>query len=215
MKVITNTNGEYFSLLGSPHFTNNPEIAQEFPNDKVGMLAIEEYIDSDYERFGMMDCKVTDQPVRAITKSNMLAECTLSYRSGVKPQERVKITSVYEASKYLRSVWNVDAMEHHEEMMILMLNTGGQVLGWVKISSGGLAGTVCDPKLIFQAALLANAHSIMLCHNHPSGNLEPSRVDINLTERAKAAGKLLEIGVVDHIILTADSYYSFSEQGLI
>ncbi|HEX5000915.1 MAG TPA: JAB domain-containing protein [Bacteroidia bacterium] len=83
------------------------------------------------------------------------------------------------------------------------------------MSIGGTTGTVVDPKLVFSVALKCNAHGIILCHNHPSGNLNPSEADIRLTEKLKSAGFLLEIIVLDHIILTSESYISFVDKGLM
>jgi DNA repair protein RadC len=83
------------------------------------------------------------------------------------------------------------------------------------VSSGGVTGTVADPKLIFMAALRVNAVSIILCHNHPSGSLKPSRADEELTQKIKGAGNFLDIKVLDHVILTAESYFSFADEGLL
>ena len=78
-----------------------------------------------------------------------------------------------------------------------------------------MSGTVADPKLIFAAALKACASSIILAHNHPSGNLKPSQSDIDLTRKLKDGGKLLEIQMLDHIIVTTEGYYSFADEGLV
>jgi DNA repair protein RadC len=78
-----------------------------------------------------------------------------------------------------------------------------------------MAGTIADPKIVFTAALKSAASSIVLCHNHPSGALSPSQADINLTRKLKSAGEFLDIAVVDHIILTSESYFSFADEGLI
>jgi DNA repair protein RadC len=97
----------------------------------------------------------------------------------------------------------------------LLLNRGNKVLGWANISNGGITGTVADPLLIFQTALLTNATSIILSHNHPSGNRTPSSADIDLTRKVKSAGQILEIMVLDHVIVTTDGYYSFADEGII
>jgi DNA repair protein RadC len=89
------------------------------------------------------------------------------------------------------------------------------VLGISEISTGGFAGTVADPKVIFSIALKACASSIILSHNHPSGNLKPSQADLNLTRKIKSGGELLDIAVLDHIILTSDSYFSFADEGIL
>jgi len=103
----------------------------------------------------------------------------------------------------------------HEEFWILILNRRYQVLKKQPISSGGVSGTIADPKIIFHAALQELASSIILVHNHPSGNRNPSQSDLNLTKNLKKAGEVLEIPVVDHIIYTDDGYTSFSDDGLL
>lgn len=101
----------------------------------------------------------------------------------------------------------------HEEFWVLMLNKANKVINKNLISKGGQAGTVVDPKIIFKAALEHNAASILLAHNHPSGNLKPSQADLDLTKKLKAAGKLLDITVLDHLIFAGNSYMSFADEG--
>ncbi|MEO5572387.1 MAG: DNA repair protein RadC [Bacteroidia bacterium] len=106
----------------------------------------------------------------------------------------------------------------HEEFFVLMLNRGNDVLKdhpVEKISKGGIAGTVVDPKLIFKAALEHNASGIILSHNHPSGNPKPSPEDLKLTKKIKEAGMLMEISVLDHIIVAGEKYFSFADEGLL
>ncbi|MBY0482605.1 MAG: JAB domain-containing protein, partial [Chitinophagaceae bacterium] len=102
-----------------------------------------------------------------------------------------------------------------EQFKVLYLNRGNKVLAIIEISSGGISGTVADPRLIFAAALKLNASSLILCHNHPSGNLSPSEADKILTEKISRAGKLLDVQVIDHIILSSEGYFSFIDQGLL
>ena len=101
----------------------------------------------------------------------------------------------------------------HEEFWILLLSRSNQIIGTKKISEGGMTGTVADSKNIFKAALEQNAISIILCHNHPSGNLQPSDADLKLTKRLRQAGEALEISVLDHIIVSQNGYYSFADEG--
>ncbi len=101
----------------------------------------------------------------------------------------------------------------HEEFWIVMLNRANKIIGHKKISEGGINGTVADPRIIFKQALENYATSIVLCHNHPSGNIIPSNEDIRLTQKIKEAGKLLDILVLDHIIIGDKKYYSFSDEG--
>jgi DNA repair protein RadC len=103
----------------------------------------------------------------------------------------------------------------HEEFWILLLTQNCKVLGKELISKGGLNATVADPKVIFSSALRHSAASIMMAHNHPSGSLKPSHQDIELTKKISAAGRLLDIKVLDHLIITDSSYYSFADEGVI
>ena len=103
----------------------------------------------------------------------------------------------------------------HEEFWILILNRRNQIIKKQLISSGGVSGTVADPKIIFNAALQELASSIVLIHNHPSGNLKPSQSDIGLTKKLKSAGDVLEIPIMDHLIYTDDGYYSFADEGML
>ncbi|MEJ6979595.1 DNA repair protein RadC [Pedobacter sp. P351] len=104
---------------------------------------------------------------------------------------------------------------NHEEFWIVLLNRANNVLSQHLISKGGQAGTIADPKIIFQAALENHAASIILCHNHPSGNLKPSQADLNLTRKLRDAGQFLDIGVLDHVIFTNSSYFSFADEGIL
>jgi DNA repair protein RadC len=104
---------------------------------------------------------------------------------------------------------------NHEEFWILLLNRSNHVIKKQLISSGGVSGTVADPKLIFKAALEELASSIILIHNHPSSNLKPSEQDIKLTKKMTEAGKVLEIPVLDHLIFTNDAYFSFADEGIL
>lgn len=154
----------------------------------------------------------TKNPI--IEKSPNIAEVELTYKTKIKAKDRVRVTGSPESVDILRSVWS-DKIEWIEEFVILLLNRNNQVLGWVKISQGGTSGTFTDPKIIFQYAINANASGVILSHNHPSGNLKPSQADRDITERIKNGGKLLDISILDHIIMTEDGYFSFADEGLL
>lgn len=96
---------------------------------------------------------------------------------------------------------------------MLLLNRASNSLGWAKISEGGIAGTVMDVKIILQHVLLAHASSVILAHNHPSGNLMPSREDLATTKRIKQACELLEVSLIDHLILTDATYHILADAG--
>lgn len=101
----------------------------------------------------------------------------------------------------------------YEEFWMLILNRANRVLKQVRISEGSVSGTVADPKKIFKIALHSKASSIVLLHNHPSGQLKPSQADISLTHKLVAAANLLDMQVVDHLIISQTGYYSFADEG--
>lgn len=103
----------------------------------------------------------------------------------------------------------------HEEFWLLLLDRGNRLLNQCRVSMGGLHGTVADPKVIFKRALDDRASSVVLCHNHPSGQLRPSEEDIRLTRKLTEGGRLLDIAVQDHLIVTATGYYSFADNGML
>ncbi len=103
----------------------------------------------------------------------------------------------------------------HEEFWILLLNRANEVIRPMQISSGGVSGTVADPKMIFKVAVEYLASAIVLVHNHPSGNRTPSQADRDLTQKLKEAGKLLDIPVLDHLIFTETTYLSFADEGFL
>jgi len=107
------------------------------------------------------------------------------------------------------------ADNQYEEFWILLLTRANKIIKKSSISQGGIAGTVADPKKIFKTALEHNASSIILCHNHPSGNIKPSEADIKLTKKLKDAGVLLDISVLDHVIVGDNTYFSFADENLI
>ena len=104
---------------------------------------------------------------------------------------------------------------NHEEFWVLLLNRNNRVIKHVKISSGGVAGTVVDHKIIFKNAIEMLASAIILCHNHPSGNLKPSKSDIHITNTLKKAGELLDIKVLDHLIISEEGYFSFADESYL
>ncbi len=146
---------------------------------------------------------------------NQIAEVELIYKSKVKASQRPQIKTSKDAADLLRQTWDENKIDFVEQFKILFLNRSNKVLGILEVSSGGVTGTVADPKLIFVAALKVNACNIIISHNHPSGNLKPSSQDEQLTQKIKQAGRFLEIKLFDHIIVTNESYYSFADEGLI
>lgn len=146
---------------------------------------------------------------------NCVSEVQLFYKTEVKPIDRPVVSCSQHAYLVFKHYWDPNSIELREEFKLLLLNRGQRALGIINISTGGVAGTIADPKLIFSSALVANASGIIVAHNHPSGNLKPSEADLQLTKKLKAAGKLLDISVLDHIIITCDGYYSMSDNQII
>jgi DNA repair protein RadC len=144
-----------------------------------------------------------------------VAEIQLSYKSKVKASLRPKIRSSRDCYEVLKKYWDEDKIEFVEQFKVLLLNRSQKVIGMYEVSTGSTTNTVYDPKLIFVAALKANACGIIVAHNHPSGGLSPSQADISLTKELKAGGKLLHIPLLDHIIITSESYYSFADEGFL
>lgn len=101
----------------------------------------------------------------------------------------------------------------YEEFWIILLNRAHKILSIKKVGQGGVSGTIADPKIIFNFALQDLASSIVLCHNHPSGNYKPSSQDNNLTKKVKEGGKLLDIDILDHVIIGENNYYSYADEG--
>lgn len=147
--------------------------------------------------------------------ASKVAEIQLVYKTKVKPSERPRIRRSSDANHILRENWDKGKIEFVEQFKVMYLNRGNHVIGIVDISTGGIAGTLVDVRVVFAGALKANATSIIVAHNHPSGNLKPSHQDTELTKRLKNAGDILDIKVQDHLIITSEGYYSFADEGLI
>ena len=151
---------------------------------------------------------------RQIIFPSEVAEISLAYHCTL-PKNCATILCSSDAEETFRYRWDVGKINFVEEFKILLLNRANKVLGLVSISQGGVSGTVADPKLIFAAALKASASSLICCHNHPSGNLKPSQADLQLTRKLVEAGKFLDLPVLDHVILTQESHYSFADEGFL
>jgi len=148
-------------------------------------------------------------------KSFKIAEIELTYRNKVNPCERPKISCSEDIFNMLRSVWDQNKIEYIEQFYVVLLNKANRVLGVAKISEGGVSGCSVDPKRIFQCALKANASAIIIAHNHPSGQTKPSDNDIQITKKIKNAANYLEISLLDHLIVTPYTFYSFADEGIL
>jgi len=144
-----------------------------------------------------------------------VAEIDVIYATKIRPSDRLKVTISNDAAEAFRAMWK-QSMEHKESFYALYLNRNNRVLGIHKISEGGLSGTLIDVRCIFQVALKANACSVIVAHNHPSGNEIPSDADKTITRKIKEAGLTLDIPLLDHLImLPGEGYMSFADEGLM
>ena len=133
-------------------------------------------------------------------------------RQAAIPREKEIISTSSDIARYLQ----VKLQDYrHEVFSVLFLNRANKVNHFEIVSEGGITGTVADPRIILRRALEENAVSIILCHNHPSGSLRPSRADEQLTGKLKEAARLLDISVIDHIIVSENGWYSFADEGLL
>ena len=122
-----------------------------------------------------------------------------------------KLTSSKQSSEFIRQFYS-DDIEIYESFFILMLNRANETIGYSKISQGGICGTIVDVKIVAKFVVDSLASGIIIAHNHPSGNLQPSQADIQITNKIKEIVKLLDSTLLDHIILTKESYYSFQDE---
>lgn len=147
------------------------------------------------------------------TQNFSVGEVELSYKR--KSNKTEKVVTSDDAYKVLRNTYSDGQIEFKEFFKVLLLDNAHNVLGWSLVGEGGLTECPTDVRVIFQTALLSNATRIIVCHNHPSGSLKPSKQDDNLTSELKQAGKILRIPIVDHIILSEDRFYSYADEGRI
>ena len=144
-----------------------------------------------------------------------ISEIELTYKRKVKAGDRPKVSCSQDAYNLFRENWDDLTINLQEEFKILLLDRNNRCMGIVPISKGGVSGTLVDPKLVFSSALKARACSLVLGHNHPSSNTTPSQADKSLTEKLVSGGKLLDLSVLDHIIITDEAYMSFADMALI
>lgn len=142
-----------------------------------------------------------------------ISEISVSYSNLNNQREKIKDSQT--SYDVLINNWNKSTIELQEEFKVLLLNRNNEVLGIYPLSKGGVSGTFVDVKLVFSVALKCNASTIIVAHNHPSGNLKPSEADKGLTEKLRIAGNYLDIKLLDHIIVTKNDYYSFADNGIL
>lgn len=147
-----------------------------------------------------------------------IPEITISvtWDKKIKKSEMIHLKTSKELAQLCYEIFNKDTFDWVEEVIMILLNGANKVIGYRKISSGGMASTVLDARVVMLYAVQGLANSIVIAHNHPSGSVEPSRMDIETTKRLKEACGYLSIKLVDHIIVAGeDSYYSFANEGIL
>lgn len=142
-----------------------------------------------------------------------ISEIQVSYYPNI--LNKIKITSSKILEEVLRGNWNPGSISLFEEFKAILLNNSNQTIGIVKLGEGNNKSTVIDFKRLFQVVLKTNAANIILAHNHPSGSLKPSQADIEITTKVKKGCDLLDVKLLDHVILTSESYYSFADNSII
>lgn len=157
--------------------------------------------------------------LKAFERCPRLAEIRVSYRRRRQPStmgmRTPELRSSKEVEAYLRTIWSKGTLELVEDFVLVCLNSSFEPLGWVRIFRGGIDFAAVDARVVFAIALQTAAAAIVVAHNHPSGSLEPSREDIAVTKRLKAAGELLHCRLIEHMILTRDSAVSLADRGYL
>lgn len=141
-----------------------------------------------------------------------LTEISVHYNPKQKSSNRLKIITSQDAVSYLREVFNPNTIRLQEQVVVLYLNRANYALGHQLLSIGGLTSTVLDIRIVLATALKCLACSIIIAHNHPSGELKPSKQDLGITHQLKRAGELLDIKLLDHFIITTEGHYSFADE---
>lgn len=158
--------------------------------------------------------------LKTFDRTPSLAELKVSYRRGrprTDKQERMPflVASSVSCEQYLRSLWDEDTIELREEFVLLCLNGAHEVLGWVRLHTGGFNHSPVDVRLVIGVALQTASSAVVVAHNHPSGGLNPSAEDVAVTRRIREAAGLMGIRLLDHLILTRHGYYSFADAGAL
>ncbi|WP_298156140.1 RadC family protein [Flavobacterium sp.] len=142
-----------------------------------------------------------------------VAEIQVSYSTN--NPDKINLSNGNEVFEFIISNWNLDIIEFQEECKIILLNRANIVLGIYELSKGGISGTVVDIRIILSICLKCNASGIIMVHNHPSGNMKPSDADRSITRKLKDACDLLDISFVDHLIISRNNFFSFTQDGLL
>jgi DNA repair protein RadC len=178
------------------------ELLRSVENDlqKLGKLSIQEYLQLKIKGLG-------------IAKSiSIAAALELGIRRDSFEKKKTTIFNSKDIAEFLRAQMQYKS---HEVFAVVFLNRANKILHHEIISEGGITGTVADPRIILRKALEHNATGIILSHNHPSGNLKPSKQDEDITHKIREAAKYFDIVIIDHIIVSDEGYFSFADEGLL
>lgn len=213
---------EKLMLKGASVLSNSELLAILINNGTVDKSAVDvakdllAKVDNDIQRMAKLSVKEMLKlkvkgigPAKAIS---IAAALELGIRRNTADNKIERILSSKDIANFLKAQYQY---HKHEVFVVMYLNQSNKVLHHEIVSEGGIAGTVVDPRIILQKALAHNATSLVLSHNHPSGNLKPSRQDEMLTEKIRMAASYFDIKIIDHIIVSEEGYYSFADSGLI
>jgi DNA repair protein RadC len=140
-----------------------------------------------------------------------IPQIEIKYKSGIIKVGQIKNSE--QCYKVMKDMFNADTLEYCEESIVMYMNFANKVIAYDKLSRGGMTGTVIDQRIMFASALKIGATGLIMAHNHPSGTLSPSVQDIEITKEIVKGGDILKIKVLDHLIITADGYYSMADHG--
>ena len=174
------------------------------------------YANNDLQQLARMSVgEISNANIKGIGEAKavtLVAAMELGIRRKAAEHFRTRIQGSKDIAGYLQA-----KLEHRKQEVfaVVYLNRGNRILSLETISEGGLTGTVADPRIILKKALEQDATALVLCHNHPSGNLVPSKADEQLTQKIKHAAALMDINVLDHIIVSQEGYFSFADEGMI
>jgi len=160
------------------------------------------------------DCHTIRDPKKAIKGYQVTPELSIKFKRNPDVMS-VKITTSNDCANFLRNIFNADTIEWSEEFIVVFLNQANQTIGYAKLSVGGLTSVVVDVRSVMTYAINSRCTALILAHNHPSGNLIPSQADKLICEKVKQACKIFDITVLDNLILTKDSHYSFCDNGIL
>lgn len=144
---------------------------------------------------------------------SQIAEIEVSYKPLVKLSLLPEVRCSQDVYDLFLSSWDMSKINYVEHFKVMLLNRANKVMGICTLTTGSNTGCIADPRMVFVLALKTNACGVIIAHNHPSGNIIPSQADTELSKKMKEAGKLLDIRVLDHLIITTEEYYSYADEG--